>query len=211
MTRIIFPPRPKGTIPPKDLNYYEKLGMWCVQPKYQGARCLIHITPEQEVNFYSRHGRPFLNYVPPKFLKSEILKLRGVEPGIEYWLDGEILIKTTAQDTKNKIILFDILHYKRYLFLKPSQVERLKILYEICGEPKELDPWRKMGYVVSENILVAPVFYSNFAEHFNENNCDEVEGLVLRKKDSTIENYGEKEQDVNWLIRCRKPNKNCNF
>ena len=211
MGKIIYPPRPKGAIPPNELPYYDGLGIYCVQPKYNGARSVIHISPEGEVKIYSRHGRAHRSYTPPAILLNEISKLPGLKNGIEYWLDGELMIKTTAEDTKGKLVLFDVIQYDKYLFLSLDQVKRLELLAEICGRPTELDCFRKMAYVISDNLLMAPTFFSNFEEKFKEDHGNEVEGLVLRKKDSVIDNFGNKEYLVNWLVRCRRPHKNYNF
>jgi len=211
MAKIIYPPRPKGAIPPTELDYYESLGVYCAQPKYNGSRNPIHITPDGQVFCYSRHGRAHRTYEMPESVKREILALPGLQKGIEVWLDAELLSKTTPTDTKHKIVLFDILHYDKYLFLSPNQVGRLELLGKICGNPTELDKMRAMGYVVSENILMSPTFYSGFKEEFLRDRGDEVEGLVLRKMDSPLDNFGQKEYEVNWLIRCRRPHKNYNF
>jgi len=211
MNSIIFPPRPKGAIPPGELGYYESLNLYCAQPKYNGSRNPIHISADGQVSSYSRHGRAHRTYAMPESVKSEILALPGLPKGIEVWLDAELLSKTTAADTKHKIVLFDILHYDKYLFLSPNQVGRLELLAKVCGNPTKLDSMRAMGYVVSDNILLAPTFYSGFKEEFVKDRGDEVEGLVLRKLNSTIDNFGQKEYEVNWLIRCRRPHKNYNF
>lgn len=208
---IIYPPRPRSAIPPNELPYYESLGIYCVQPKYNGARSVIHITSDRQVYIYSRHGRPHRNYTMPASMAKEILALPGLKKGVEVWLDGELLSKTTATDTKNKIVLFDVLHYEKYLFLSPDQVGRIELLANICGGPNKLDSLRGMGYVVSDNLWMAPTFYSNFADEFNKDYGDEVEGLVLRKKNSVIDNFGQKEYEVSWLIRCRRPHKNYQF
>ncbi len=208
---IIYPPRPKGAIPPSELDYYESLGIYCTQPKYNGARSIVRITPEGIVSIYSRHGRPHLIYEMPSSVGQEFLSLPGLKRGLEVWLDAELLSKTTATDTKNKIVLFDILQYGQYFFLSPEQTKRLDILAEICGHPTKLDPMRGMAYVISDTLLMAPTFYANFKKEFDKSYGDEVEGLVLRKKNSVIDNFGQKEYLVNWLIRCRKANKNCDF
>jgi hypothetical protein len=133
-----------------------------------------------------------------------------LEAGNEYWLDGEILIKTIANDTKDKVVLFDVLQAGEYLFLR-NQLDRLEVLKKICGEPTKLDSFRGMAYVVSPNVLMAPTFYSNFVQEFNKDYKEEVEGLVLRRKDSLLDNFGNKEYLVDWIIRCRRENKNCLF
>lgn len=211
MGKVIFPPSPLSSIRPNDLPYYEELGIFCAQPKYNGSRCLVHIKSDGGIFFYSRHGRAHHGWTAPRCLFQEIAALPGLKLGTEYWLDGELLIKTTAVETKNKLVLFDILHYDTYLFLGPNQLTRLFILNELCGRPKEFDPWRKMAYIVSDNVMMAPTFFSNFREEFNKFTCDEVEGLVLRKKESQIDKYGNSEYQANWLIRCRRPHKNYNF
>lgn len=208
---MIFPPRPKGAIPPTELAYYESLGVYCAQPKYNGSRSIIHITASGVVSIYSRHGRAHLNYQMPASIAEEILALPGLKKGVEVMLDGELLSKTTAKDTKNKIVFFDILQYERYFFLSPDQKSRLEILSTICGNPSTLDPMRGMGYQISDNLLMAPTFTSGFKSEFEKNYGDEVEGLVLRKNNSVIDNFGKKEYEINWLIRCRKPHKNYSF
>lgn len=211
MNNIIYPPRPKGAIPPSELDYYESLGIYGVQPKFNGSRCPIHISADGQVFAYSRHGRAHRNYEMPISVMREILALPGLKKGIEVWLDAELLSKTTAPDTKNKIVLFDVLHYDKYLFLSPDQRGRIKLLTDICGNPTKLDTLRGMAYVISENLLMAPTFYSNFKEEFDKDHGNEVEGLVLRKLNSVIDNFGQKEYLVDWLIRCRRGNKNCDF
>jgi ATP-dependent DNA ligase len=211
MAKILFPPRPKGAIPPTELEYFESQGGFGVQCKYNGARSIVRITPDGQVYIYSRHGRPHRTYTMSVSVMNEFLSLPGLKKGIEVWLDGELLSKTTATDTKNKIVLFDVLHYENYLFMKPDQKGRIELLSTICGNPTKLDAMRGMAYVVSENILMAPTFYSNFKEEFCKDRGDEVEGLVLRKLNSALDNFGQKEYEVDWLIRCRRPHKNYNF
>ncbi len=161
--------------------------------------------------FWNRHGSAHLAYSIPESVKDEILALPNLEKGKEYWFDSELLIKTKAKDTKGKIVLFDILQDGKYLFLNPDQEKRIEILDNICGKPRKLDDWRGLGYQISENILMAPTFQDNFVSHFNKDMGDEVEGLVLRRKNSVLDNFGQKPYNVTWIIRCRKPHKNYNF
>lgn len=212
MAKVIFPPRPKGAMPFSELNYREQQGIWCAQYKYNGARCVIHVEPGENVSIIGRHGADFATYKMPNATRQQILALPGLDKSKEYWLDGELLIKTTPTDTKEKIILFDVLQAGNYLFLKPNQMGRLALLDEICGHPKELDTLRGMGLVISDDLMMAPTFLENFEKRFEEKiQYDECEGLVLRRKDSSLDNFGTKEYLCNWIVRCRKPNKNCNF
>jgi ATP-dependent DNA ligase len=211
MAKVIYPPRPKSAIPPKELEYYEKQGVWCLQYKYNGSRSVIHIEADGTVSVWSRHGDAHRSWTLSASIRDQLLALPGLVKGQEYWLDGELLIKTFAEDTKGKIVLFDVLQAGKYLFLKPDQMGRLAMLDEICGKPRTLDSWRGMGYVISEDLLMAPTFIENFKARFNEDRGDEVEGLVLRRKDAGLDNFGQKEYECSWIIRCRKPHKNYNF
>jgi len=206
----VFPPRPKITIPPGDLDFYEQSGLWVAQPKYNGSRIGVHVK-DGVVTVWDRHGGHFRSFSLSSYIRNEILSLPGLDRGIEYWLDGELLIKTSAKDTKNKIIFFDVLKKDRYLFLRPNQLARLEILDDICGHPRGLDPWREMGYIISDNLLMAPTFEKDFSKLFHRALGDEVEGLVLRKKDSSLDNFGSKQYEASWLVRCRKPHKNYDF
>lgn len=211
MAEAIFPPRPKGAMPPRELDYYEKQGVWCAQYKYNGSRCVIHII-NGTVSIIDRHASKHRSYTMPATMRDQLLALPGLDKNKEYWLDGELLIKTSATDTKEKIVLFDVLQAGNYLFLKPNQMGRLDMLNEICGRPKELDPMRGMGFVISDDLMMAPTFQSDFTAHFNEKiQYDECEGLVLRRKDSALDNFGTKEYECSWIVRCRKPHKNYNF
>lgn len=208
--KTIFPPRPKSAIPPSELDRYDKTGKWLAQYKYNGQRNLIHISVDKKVTVWGRHGSAHLTYSLNSNIANEILSLPGLK-NQEYWLDSELLTKTSATDTKGKIIIFDVLHAGSYLFLK-SQTDRLKILDEICGFPRRLDSFRGMAYVISNNILMAPTFENDFVKRFEEKiQYDECEGLLLRKKNSTLDNFGQKEYEIGWMIRCRKSHKNYSF
>lgn len=213
--KTIYPPRPKGAIPPEQLPNYED-GKWVAQYKYNGARNVIHIKGN-DVSVIGRHGKEHSIYSLTNNTKDELLSLPGLIKGEEYWLDSEVLIKTKAEDTKGKIIIFDVLQAGNYLFMK-GQMDRLSILNKICGNPAKFDPWRSMGLLIdlqngrtSKDVLMAPTFFDNFQQHFKEVEGDEVEGLVLRKKNSTLDNFGTKEYKISWIVRCRREHKNYSF
>lgn len=212
MAKVIFPPRPKGRIMPTELPRLEKLGIYVCQPKYQGSRICINIAADETVTSCDRHGSTHASFHLSQQQIQELLALPGRKKGLEYWLDGEVLIKTKAKDTKGKIVLFDILQAGKYLFMKPDQMVRLAMLDELCGNARTIDPWRGIAYQVSNNILLSPYFDKDFADSFKKyTNDDEVEGLVLREKKSVLDNFGQKEYEISWMVRCRKPHKNYNF
>lgn len=211
MHRILYPPRPSGRMQPIDLSMYEKSGKWIVQRKFNGTRTLIHVFG-QHVCLQSRHGGPHKQFQLSSQLKKEILSL-NLDSSLEYWLDGEILdAKTKNPQYKDKIVLFDVLQCGEYLFGAPNLLARYDILKDICRNPQELEPSLGIALKVSDNIWLSQNFNEKFVDRFKDFiRCDEIEGLVLKKKDSVIDNIGAKEYEITWQIRCRKPTKNYGF
>lgn len=201
--KIIFPPRPKGRILPSDLPYYEQSGKWLAQRKFRGSRAVIHISPEGNVTLGNRHGESFARFSLTKDHRDQFLNGLNIQKGMEYWFDGELMNKD--KNSTNEIILFDILQAGRYFFNSPTQQERLDILSEICGNPIKLCS-SSIAYEVTPKIWLAQIFLENFAERFQEAMPNkQLEGLVLRKKNSAIDNLGQKLYETSNLVRCRKP------
>ena len=209
----LYPPRPSGRMPPGNLARYEKLGAWVVQLKFNGTRTVIQITPNGKVNFFNRHDEKHKQFTPSKEIIAEVLSL-DLARGKEHWLDGELLKnKTTDSRYKERVVLFDVLMLDgKYLFGSPTQMVRLEVLKKICRFPTKLEPANGVALVATEHLWMAETWDTHFAVHFNQFlDTDEIEGVVLRKKNSVIDNVGTKEYEVDWLIRCRKPHKNYNY
>lgn len=203
---VLYPPHPDLKIPFNKLDEYEKTGKWVAQRKFNGTHILVHISSEKDVGILTRHGTPPKLFSLTKSHKEQILSL-NLEHGKEYWLDGELLDhKTKSKQYKGKIVFFDVLQAGRYLINRPDQVERLKILAEICENPTTLEPNFGIALRVREDIWMAETWKNEFSRHYSEFlNLDEIEGLVLRKASSTLDSFGQKEYDVSWMVRCRKP------
>ena len=211
MHRVLFPPRPVGKMLPTALPTYEKSGKWIVQRKFNGTRTLVHIHGDH-ICFQSRYGDDHKKFKETPALIREFRSL-NFQPDLEYWLDGEILdAKTSNPNYKNKIVLFDILQEGEYLFGSPNLLGRYEILQKICNNPTQKEPAYGLALQVTNSIWLAENFSDNFKYHFEEFiDKDEIEGLVLKKKDSVLDNVGAKYYEIPWQIRCRKPHKNYGF
>lgn len=204
----LYPPHPASRIPSHDLDSYEATGEWIAQRKFNGTHVLLHVSQGGDVGILTRHG------TPPKMFslsKNHILQILALnlERGKEYWFDGELLDHKTASPVyKGKIVLFDVLQAGRYFLRNPNQAERLKILSDICGNPTKREPNRGIALEVSEDLWVAENWTSGFRDRFSDFlDMDEIEGLVLRKASSALENFGREKYDVHWIVRCRKPDR----
>jgi hypothetical protein len=208
--RFIYPPRPKGKINPPQLPTYQD-GRWVVQRKFNDTRNGIAISADRSVVMYNRHGEIHKQFIPSEDILRQVLAL-NLEPGLEYWLDGGLLhAKTTDPTYKNRLILYDILYAGRYLFNTHTTLQRLQMLKEICRNPTHREPGRGIALMVSPNIWMAETFDVDFVPRYNDFlDMDEIEGLVLKKSGSFIDNMGTKQYEIPWQIRCRKPNANYN-
>lgn len=200
---VIFPPRPKGKMNPKDLPYYESTGLWVAQRKFNGVRNLIHITSDNKLSIFGRYGKKHEKFSLNNSYRDEILSCLKLEKGKEYWLDSELMSKQT--NATNEIILYDVLQVGRYFFGSPNQMERLEILKNICGDPKKLEP-TNLALKISNRVWMAQTFPNHFVDRFNESLINpKLEGLVLRKKLSCLDHFGNCEYETSNVIRCRKP------
>ena len=149
-----------------------------------------------------RHGEKFARAVMGAKQKEEFVTGLRLKPNCEYWFNGELMNKDV--DATNEIILYDLLHAERYLF-GVTQIDRLEMLGDICGNPKKLCH-SGIALEVTSKIWLAEVFFSDFVARFKESlPIQQLEGLVLRKKLATLDNFGQSEYTTNDLIRCRKP------
>jgi ATP-dependent DNA ligase len=209
---VIFPPHPDSKISDHKLEEYEKSGKWVVQRKFNGTHVVIHVSRDRLVSILTRHGTPPKLFSLKKTHIDQILSL-DLEEGKDYWFDGELLgHKTKNKNYKDKIILFDLLHEGEYLIKKANQAERIKMLNKICRNPSVREPGEGIALKITEDIWMAETWANGFRTHFDELlKMDEIEGLILRKADSFIDNFGQKEYDVPWIVRCRKPHSGGNY
>lgn len=201
--KILFPPRPRSKMLYTDLPIYEKTNEWVAQRKFRGSNAVINIDKNRNVVIGNRHGKLFANFKLTKDYKDEIISSLNLENGVEYWLNGELMNKDV--NAGNQIILFDILFYRRYLFGNPDQIERLRILNFVCKNPTQYCE-SNIALKVSNRIWLAETFEKDFTARFNESlPIQQLEGLVLRRKKGTLNDFGTKEYETTDLIRCRKP------
>ena len=209
---VLFPPHPNTKITPNSLAEYEASGKWVAQRKFNGTHILVNISQDRKVSILTRHGTPPKLFSLSQRHIDQILAL-NLESGKEYWLNGELLDhKTTDKRYKGKLVFFDVLMAGVYLYRNPNQMARLEMLNTICRNPQQLEPANGIALQVSEDIFMAETWTGGFLERFQDHiKTDEIEGLILRKRESSLDNFGRKEYDVNWILRCRKAHGGGNY
>ncbi len=203
--KYIYPPRPKSLMQPSQLAHEEGRGCWLWQHKFNGDRCVVVIDvgeKNRSVHLANRHGK---FHPTSKFqkLRQELCGSKLLLPKGLHYLDAEIL----DGDLSETIVLFDVLQIEKYL-IGVSQEQRIDLLTAICGSPTELC-YHGVALQVTPNIWMTQSGTKDFVQHFEEHiESPLIEGLVLKKKASVLDNWGSKEYEVDWQIRCRKPAKN---
>lgn len=202
LNEYVFPPRPGGSIQPGDLGYYEKNGGWLVQPKFNESRILTHILPDGEVVFWTRHKtRPAPSHCDSPTLSIEIKANLNLTPGLEYWIDGGVMNR--EKGAGGELVFYDVLCVGKYLFLKLSQEERLRALEVICRNPTDLND-EGTALKVSDHLWMSTCFRDNFHDRLKKLlEVKYVEGLMLRKLSSQLDNFGKKQYEASWMKRCR--------
>jgi len=200
--RYVYPPRPKGRTTPSDLNIFDSSGQWLVQRKYNGVRNLVHRMADGSIFFFNRHGKEQSKIRPTKSMV-EAIKSIGFKDGREYVLDGELL---KFENGSSILVIFDLLWDGKYLFGSPSQVDRLEILRGLWGKENfDCD----YGCKLSEDLFLANYWTKGFAKEFDRVlGHSKIEGLVLRKRHSALDDYGYHEYETTSQVRCRKPVRN---
>jgi hypothetical protein len=187
---------------PGDLGYYEKTGVWLCQPKFSDTRILTHVSEVGEVEFWTRHRtRPVQSWFDAAGLAEIVKTSLKIELGREYWLDGVVISR--EKGTGGDLVFFDVLCIGCYLFLKMTQEERLEALAEICRGAKEEDE-AGTAVRVGERLWMARTYRDGFAGHLKRLiELPHVEGVVLRRGSSVIDNHGRKQYEAAWMKRCR--------
>ena len=173
--RYIYPPRPNSKIPFNSpiLDDWLKFPDAVVQPKLNGSRNVIFVTPERQVKMYGRDGGLHKSFTPSQQIIAQVLSL----PLPAGWnvLDSELMhLKTTnlrkdKPSVTNTLYFYDVLVHggtyltgvsydKRYKIiegwgLKPFPVDTPKVLdhgmFVAQNLPKDrvtlLDYWNKFG------------------------------------------------------------------
>jgi ATP-dependent DNA ligase len=204
--RYVYPPRPLPAIHPDNLDRLEREKSWLAQYKYNGSRTGVYIR-SGKIALWNRHHEEHIYFVPPQLADS--ISSLNLDSSKDYILDGELLHSKT-KNLKNTLVLFDVLWAGEYLF-GVSQPERLKILCDICRNPIELEE-RGRALLVGEGLWLAEVWDGEFVFHFYEKTeLDEIEGLILRRKNSQLDNLGQQNYVANWMLRSRKSHKGSTY
>jgi len=229
LSEFYFPPHPKSKnkMPREELPRYED-GNFLAQLKFNGIHAVIYILysdGRSKIVIHDRRGVKLSTYqlTDSMFACLSSLNLKDLQ---DYVFVGELLHTkakskiTDKQAQTNTIVLFDVLGAEGRYLADKDQVQRLKILSDLCNNPKKQEP-KGRGLTISTSgeseLWLAEVFEDDFLYHFDEffdfhaktkqDKYPEIEGLILRDKDGMLL-AGDRLQDVDWMLKVRKQKQN---
>ena len=206
--RYIFPPRPKNAIPQTDINFWDN-GRMLAQPKLNGSNCIV-FTNGVEHHVMNRHYQRITNV---DIDITELNTALNVKNGEWYVINGEYMNKSKSDENNkvfnHKFVIFDILVYKSEYLIGKTFNERVELMDEIFGT-KESE--KEYLYSISENIYRVKTYYNDFLKVFEELiKIDMYEGLVMKRKNATLEAGWNENNNVKSQLKARKPTKNYRF
>jgi len=226
--KIMYPPRPKLSIPPSKVGDYEEKG-FVAQLKYNGTRTLVEMGPGSEIKLWTRHREPHKAYELSEALRADLLAIYQTGDTNKTLVFDAELMHSKTKGLKDTLILFDLLVCDSEYYIGMPMLGRYSMLNDILGEPDEWEEetGRKIAAKcrlfeynekdeVTERYLdrvwVAETFYHNFADVYQSRiDMDEIEGLVLKNPRAPLDRGFSEANNQDWLIRCRKPSKNYGF
>lgn len=180
---FIYPPRPKNSVSPTELNYFENECL-ISQPKINGSNTVLFLNKEQLI-VMNRYGQRLTGF---NINTNEILSLYKGTGG---WmvLNAEYLNKSQTDETgrifNHKLIIFDVLVYDSNYLVGSTFESRIRLLDELYGN-NECD--KEYLYSISENVYRVKTYTKNFKNLFN--NLIKIgmyEGLVFKRMYGKLE------------------------
>jgi hypothetical protein len=205
--KYIYPPRPKNSVSPMELKYFENQGL-ITQPKLNGSNCVLFLNNEKLI-VMNRHGQRLTGF---NINTDEILSLYRGNGG---WmvLNGEYLNKSQNNYTGNvfnhKLVIFDILVNDGDYLVGSTFEQRVKLLDELYIQ-KNCDD--KYLFNISENVFRVKSYTEGFEELFNDlTKIGMYEGLVFKRANGKLE-MGLRELNTNSSqFKIRKPTRNYKY
>ncbi len=130
----IWPPRPRTAIPFTETARYAR-GGWIAQPKLNGTRNLVAVSPDGVVSFRNRHKEQHRAWTPPPSIVQAVRDRFAC--GRWMVLDSELLHNRHAS-VKNTIYLFGALVLDGEYLVGEIYGSAYESLADRCGQPSDV-------------------------------------------------------------------------
>lgn len=203
----LYPPRPEHKISINTLGKFDN-GEYLAQPKLDGSNVVLILIGDK-VELWNRHGQRMVMY-NDKIKFSNLYRGNGDE----MILNGEYLNKNKKdKDGKpfnHKFVIFDILKLNGQVLVGKTFEQRMTILNYLypCKETDD----KYLCATDVEDIYRVKTFSKGFENIYkNLIKIDMYEGLVLKKKNATLQPMFRNGNNTGWMVKIRKETKTYKF
>ncbi len=203
----IYPPRPKNSIHPDDLDYYDNGKLLC-QCKLNGSNCVI-FTNGKDFFVMNRHKERLTNF---KITKEE---LSDIYRGDGEWMiiNGEYMNKSQNDENgkvfNHKLVIFDILAYNGEYLVNSTFYKRIELLDKLYGK---VESEKDYLYSISDNVYRVKSYTNDFKKLFDEFiKIDMIEGLVMKRSNAKLELGLTESNNIKSQLKCRKRSKSYKY
>jgi len=203
----LYPPRPKNSISPEDLDFWDN-GSQVAQPKMNGSNCVIFTNGVKHI-VMNRHGQRLTNF---QLTDNEI---KDIYRGTGEWMviNGEYMNKSKSDENvqvfNHKFVIFDILTFDGEYLVGDTFEQRIQLLDKLYGQ---VDSEKDYLYRISENVYRVKSYYNSFKPLFDKlTPIDMIEGLVMKRMNAKLELGTSENNNTKSQLKSRKPTKNYKY
>ena len=210
--RYYYPPRPKKKIPNEMVSFYERRG-WAGQYKKNGTCTVLYVDPNKNITVKTRHNSDHKMWTPTE-------KSTGIfkkTPGKGWYVFTCELLHNKTKEIKDTVYIFDIIVNDGEELVGTTFEQRQEILRDLFLNTNTESTYSH--YILSSNIWLAKVFYSNFDEIMDDVNYRaslvdgnfEDEGLVFKDPKARLEAMEKEDNNSKWQVKTRAKTENYSF
>lgn len=200
----MIPPRAKNSIAPHGLGFFEKQ-QWNAQVKKNGTNNVIVVHPDRTLTAHNRRGEShkLWEFTP------ESERIFKKIPGNGYWVLNAELIHSKVKGMRDINYVHDVLVADGKSLVGKTTHERQQVL-ERLFRPEMNKETFDSGYLpLDENAWLATMIQGGFRDHFFNLTSEEDEGLMLKNPRGKL---GLRDAaGCDWMVKCRRTNKNMSF
>lgn len=187
-----WPDKPGITMPAQGLATVNQRGEYLAQPKVDGWRTVIEITPRMphRASFTSRHNKPIPITDEMRLRFEEFVERVGVPVGTLF--DSEWVARRPAHRDE-LLVIFDVMQIGDEPLWGVGFEERYRRLRELVPNTSDADEW----------LVATCEDHLALWETLRREHATWAEGIVLKRRDSIYIGRREKSADNPAWIRCK--------
>lgn len=194
MTGVIYPPRPEKAVSPDFIQFYENRG-WVSQVKKNGTCSVAVVSPDGEVEYWTRHGEKHRAWQPDE--KHPVSRVFECFPDTTFVFE---LLHSKGGHVRDTAYVFDVVRWLGQDLVGFYLSDRLQLLEELKKVPS-----------ITGQVVVAETRRQGHRALFDSLTDVLDEGIVLKDPASILRPCYRDGLNASWQVKCRCPTKNYAF